>query len=134
LVLTDFWNPLPFATSRFDAVVALHGTLAHPPDDNSTGGLAGELARVVRPGGALVVEVPSPAWLDRAAANPEREGAWRCRRTGPRTCVIEDAVVGATIEARVMDAEQWIEVLAPSWNARVEPLGELEWLVVAKRI
>src|ERR1019366_6114185 len=85
LVRADFWaSPLPFEVGAFDAALALHGTLAHPPDDDAIRRLAGELARVVRSGGALVIEVPSPAWLERppeALQGIDR----RVRRTGART-------------------------------------------------
>jgi hypothetical protein len=47
--------------------------------------------------------------------------------------VYEDLVVGASIEARVFDADEWRAALSPTWTARVEPLGDLEWLVVARR-
>jgi SAM-dependent methyltransferase len=130
LVEADFWEPLPFGDAEFDAVVALHGTLAHPPDEHALPRLARELARIVRPGGVWVAEAPSPAWLDRLDVLPASREQ-RLRRTGPRTCVYEDLVVGVSIEARVFDADEWRAALAPAWNARVEPLGDLEWLVVA---
>ena len=132
LVRADFWEPLPFADASFDAAVALHGTLAHPPAENAIAKLGAELARVVRPGGVLVAEVPAPAWLDRLDAFPST-GERVLRRTGPRTCVFEDRVAGASIEARVLDDREWIDALGPAWQARIEPLGELEWLVLARR-
>ncbi|HEX8794328.1 MAG TPA: methyltransferase domain-containing protein [Polyangiaceae bacterium] len=132
LVRADFWEPLPFAPSSFDAAVALHGTLAHPPAEDAIAKLGAELARVVRPGGVLVAEVPSPAWLERIEALPAMDDRV-LRRTGPRTCVYEDRAAGASIEARVLDAAEWEAALAPTWRARVEPLGAFEWLVVAHR-
>ena len=133
LVEADFWSaPLPFAGASFDAAIALHGTLAHPPDARAPAALAAELARVVRPGGALFVEVPSPAWLERMAAWPG-DAERRVRRTGERTCRYEDLVVGASIEARVLDADEWRRALGASWDARVEPLGELELAILARR-
>ena len=83
LVNADFWGPLPFEDASFDAATALHGTLAHPPDDDAIARLGREVARLVRPDGVWVIEVPSPAWLDRAAGDP------RVSRTGPdsaRSC------------------------------------------------
>jgi len=127
LVRCDFWGPLPFEDDAFDAAVALHGTLAHPPDEGSIARLGLELARVVRPGGALVVEVPSPAWLRRAAADAQ------LHRTGPDTATYEDPATGARIETRLLSDDAWVAALAPSWNARVQPVGEDEWLVAAVR-
>jgi SAM-dependent methyltransferase len=132
LVEADFWDALPFGDAQFDAAVALHGTLAHPPDEHALPRLARELARVVRPGGVWIAEAPSPAWLDRLAALAS-SAEQRLRRTGPRTCVYEDLVVGVSIEARVLDADEWLAALAPAWDARVEPLGDLEWRIVASR-
>jgi len=132
LVQADFWGPLPFPEGAFDAALALHGTLAHAPDDDAVARLARELARVVRPGGAWIAEAPSPAWLDRLGALPASPDK-RLRRTGPRTCLYEDLTVGASIEARVLSDDEWRAALSPSWKARVEPLGDLEWLVIAER-
>jgi len=133
LVCADFWSaPLPFGDGAFDAVIALHGTLAHPPDVQAPRRLARELGRLVRPAGVLIAEVPSPAWLDRlGGSSGDRER--HVLRTGPRTCVVEDLVVGAAIEARVLDETEWRDALAPDWAARVEALDEVEWIVVARR-
>jgi SAM-dependent methyltransferase len=134
LVQADFWRaPLPFSPGAFDAAIALHGTLAHPPDASAVGRLARELARIVRPGGRLAVETPTPAWLDAAAARPQ-PGDRRVIRTGPGACVIEDRVVGASIEARLLDEDQWMEALRPDWRPEVRPIGKWEWLVVAERL
>lgn len=136
LVEGDFWRgPLPFAERSFDAALALHGTLAHPPDLRAMGALAVELARVVRPAGKLIAEVPALAWLDRLppgglAEDDER----RVRRTGPATCVYEDLVTGAEIQALLPSEAEWHAALSPGWSARLEPLGEVEWFVVADRI
>jgi SAM-dependent methyltransferase len=127
LVEADFWGPLPFEDGAFDAAIALHGTLAHPPDDGAVPRLGRELARVVRAGGALVVEVPAPAWLERAAGDP------RVVRTGPGTATYEDPATGARIETRLLSDSAWVAALAPAWSARVEPIGDAEWLVAAVR-
>jgi SAM-dependent methyltransferase len=133
LVHGDFWHaPLPFHGTTFDGVVALHGTLAHPPAPDAIGLLARELARLVRPAGVFVAEVPSPAWLDRIEASPVNDDR-RVRRTGPNTCAYEDLAASAAIEATVLDDAQWAAALGPMWEARVEGLGEFEWLVVARR-
>jgi SAM-dependent methyltransferase len=139
LVRADFWQRLPFADGAFDAAVALHGTLAHPPDAGGIARLASEVARVVRAGGTWVIEAPAPAWIDRLpeleAARTARGGSEaRIQRTGPRTCVIEDLVVGASIEARALDADEWLSALGSAWSTEIGPLGELEWLVVAQRV
>jgi SAM-dependent methyltransferase len=127
LVDADFWCPLPFDDGAFDAAIALHGTLAHPPDDDAVARLARELARVVRSGGSFVAEVPSPAWLERAA------GDARVKRTGPGTALYEDPVTGACIEARLLSDTAWMAALGPAWSTRVEPIGDAEWLVAAVR-
>jgi SAM-dependent methyltransferase len=137
LVEGDFWSvPLPFETDSFDAAVALHGTLAHPPDVAAVERLARELARVVARGGRLVIEAPSLGWLDRLPAaygEESDEGERRVRRTGAATLVYEDLVVGGGIEALLLSEAQWRAVLAPRWAARVEPLGDVEWMVIADR-
>jgi SAM-dependent methyltransferase len=132
LVRADFWAPLPIPDASFDAVVALHGTLAHPPADGSLRALGHELARVTDPAGIFVAEVPAPAWLDRLERLPAAADR-ALRRTGPLTCTFEDHVAGATIEARVLTADAWTVALGPAWTTRVEASGELEWLVLARR-
>jgi SAM-dependent methyltransferase len=52
-------EPLPFADAAFDLAVALD-VLEHVPDD---GAALRELARVVAPGGRLLVTVPQYRWL-----------------------------------------------------------------------
>ena len=86
LVRADFWAPLPLPDGSFDAAVALHGTLAHPPDDAAYEALGAELARVVAPEGVVVAEVPAPAWLDAAGSMPQTDRR-RITRTGPGRCV-----------------------------------------------
>jgi SAM-dependent methyltransferase len=134
LVRADFWQaPLPFAPHAFDATLALHGTLAHPPDRSAVARLAAELARVVRPGGWLVAEVASPAWLDSVEswhASSDRH----VRRTGRRACVVEDHVVGLGIEALVLDASEWTQALLPDWSPQLRSISESEWLLVAQRV
>jgi SAM-dependent methyltransferase len=136
LVLADLWGPLPFEAGAFDAALALHGTLAHPPDEGAhmepVRRLAGELARVVRSGGVFVAEVPSPAWLERLASEPARPDR-RVQRTGPRTGVFEDLVARASIAVTLYDEAEWIAALSPHWAARVDAFDELEWFVVARR-
>jgi SAM-dependent methyltransferase len=128
----DLWQPLPFPASSFDAVVALHGTLVHAPDEGALARLARELGRVAKSGGLWVVEVPSLGWLRRPDPVAERDGR-AVRRTGPHSCVYEDQVVGAWVEARVFSEDEWRAALAPNWTLRIHPLGEWEWRVVATR-
>jgi SAM-dependent methyltransferase len=127
LVEGDFWLPLPFGDACFDAAIALHGTLAHPPDERAMARLAAELGRVVRAGGVFVAEVPSPAWLDRVAADQ------RLRRTGPTTCVYQDPATSASIEARLLSESAWLAALEPAWSGCLEAPGDAEWLVVGRR-
>jgi SAM-dependent methyltransferase len=132
LVRADFWAPLPLADASFDAAIALHGTLSHPPSSDALERLSAELARVVRPGGVLVAEAPSPGWLRRVADLPSVSDRL-VQVTGPRSCVYEDRVAGARIEARILDRHEWIAALGSAWTARIDALGDLEWLVVARR-
>jgi len=133
LLCLNFWRPpFPFDDNAFDAAIALHGTLAHPPDEKALTRLARELARIVRPGGRFVAEVPSPAWLDRVDSLP-RATDRRIQRTGPRTCTCEDLVVGARIEATVADESEWTAALRPDWQPRVQLIDEIEWFVTALR-
>lgn len=132
LVQADFWGALPFAAASFDAALALHGTLAHPPDDGALERLGAELSRVLGARGAMLAEVPAPAWLDHLESAQGTRGR-HLRRTGPLTCVFEDRVAGATIAARVLTGDEWSRALGPGWTTRALPLGQLEWLVVAHR-
>jgi SAM-dependent methyltransferase len=132
LVRADFWEPLPFGAGDFDAALALHGTLAHPPLPGSRAQLGGELARVVAKGGVLIAEVPSPAWFEHLVVDSS-ESDRLVRRTGPRACIYEDLVTGASIEARVFDKGEWSKALGAAWRTHVEPLDASEWLVVAHR-
>ena len=133
LVQADFWrSPLPFPAGGFDAALALHGTLAHPPDPLAVSRLAAELARVVRPRGWFVAEVASPSWLDAAEA-PQDATDRHVRRIGARACVLEDRVVGLAIEARLLDVSEWTNALRPAWQPDVRPIDASEWLLVAQR-
>ncbi len=86
----------------------------------------------MRPGGVFVAEVPSPTWLERLDTT-SLQADRRVRRTGRRTCVYEDLVTGATIEARLLDEAEWSAALEPDWRPSFESIDELEWLVVAHR-
>lgn len=131
-VLASFWAPLPFAAASFDAVIALHGTLAHPPDDAALLALGAELARVLVPGGRFLAETPSHAWLDTLGQDVE-EGR-RARRTGADRFVYEDVVTGASIDARVLGDDAWAAALGPALVVEVRPVSAFERLVVGRRV
>lgn len=129
VVLGDFWEPLPFPGASFDAALALHGTLAHPPREGAIGGLARELARVLAPGGVLVAEVPAAEHLRDIEAQGE---GMRLSASGPARFLHRDEVAGVTIEGVALTADAWRAALSPWLEARVEPLGDVEHLVVAR--
>ena len=135
LVQGDFYEPLPFPGESFDAAVALHGSLAHPPDASATARLASDLARVVRPGGIWLAEMPTPAWLDTVEAERTEDATHgrRVRRTGAETCWYEDEVLGVSIEARLPSEAGWRAALGGLWAVRFVPVSDVEWMVVARR-
>lgn len=130
LVVADLYAKLPFPNASFDAALALHGTLAHPPHADAYRALAGEIARVLRPGGALVAEVPDAARLEddegaQGHLHARRErGLTRFRHVDPR---------GSALEGVALTRDGWIEALAPHLDARVTPLDARELFVVAAR-
>jgi SAM-dependent methyltransferase len=132
LVLASFWAPLPFADASFDATLALHGTLAHPPSDEALGALAAEVARVLARPGVFVFEVPERGWLDAVERAQEELTDRRARRSGPDRFVHEDTVVGRAIEARVLEPEAWRAILTPHFEVQIEPIDAHELLVVAR--
>lgn len=71
---------LPFGTAAFDAVAAFD-VVEHFPDEE---GILGELIRVLRPGGALLLAVPAYQWawttFDVAAGHHRRYTRPRLRR------------------------------------------------------
>ncbi len=131
LVRGDLWAPLPFGDASFDACVALHGTLAHPPSRDAHGALAREVARVVRPGGVLAIEMPSRAWLARIDVVPSETG--RIAKTGEGTCLHEDDALGLAVEAVIPSDDEWRSTFGASFAVVVTPLGESEILVVGTR-
>ncbi len=131
-VLASFWDPLPFETGSFDAALALHGTLGHPPDDGALLRLGAELSRVLVPGGIFLAEVPSRAWLDTLAADPGQ--GHRARRLDASRFLYEDEVSHVSIEARVLADEDWAAALGPTLAVSVESSGPFERLVVGRRM
>jgi SAM-dependent methyltransferase len=137
LVNADFWNTLPFDDASFDAVIALHGTLAHAPSGSALGRLAMELARVMAPGSVWVSEMPSPAWLEEFEGGEGLQGC-SVRRTGPRTCVYVDLVASVAIEVRVPSREEWRAALEPRWDLEIEGASDgcaagSEWRIIGRR-
>lgn len=124
VVLGDFFAPLPFPTATFDAVLALHGTLAHPPHDHALADLAHEIVRVTRPDGVFVAEVPAAHGLGRIGAAEDRFAV-----TGPTTFVHRDPNAMVELEGVALDAGGWRAALAPL-VVEALPLGEVEFLLV----
>ena len=132
LILADFWLPLSFDDGSFDAVIALHGTLAHPPDAGAIARLAREALRVLARGGLFLVEVPSPGWLDVVERGDATAEEMRAVRTGPDTYRHEDLKAGVAIEARVLSEQSWKHELEGLFAVTVQPVTEVEQLVVAR--
>jgi SAM-dependent methyltransferase len=133
LVEADLWGPLPFADASVDAVVALHGTLAHPPERYAYPRLARELARIVRRSGAFVAEVPAQAWVKDLRTSGEGETDARIHRIADDRLLHEDRSAGLAVEAVVPSDEEWRESFATEFNVVCEALGEAETLVVGRK-
>lgn len=118
----DFYEPLPFADASFDAVIALHGTLAHPPRDDAHRALAGEIARVLVPDGAFYAEVPAAEGLTKLGVP----------MTGPRAFVHRDAKSGIELAGVALTKDGWRDAFAPL-DVRVESLGEVEHALIRAR-
>lgn len=134
-VLADFWDPLPFDDASFDAVIALHGTIAHPRDDHALPSLGRELARILKPQGVFVAEVPSEAVLRTSSIVEHGDGS-TFAVTGPSTFVHHDATVTVSLEGIALDPEGWRRALSkeqPDLHVHVEPLGDVEYRIVAAR-
>lgn len=133
-VVSDFWEPLPFADGSFDAVLALHGTLAHPPGDPATAiaRLGAEVARVLRPAGVFVAEVPAGERLDAIAA-PHQDEPVRARALSATHFLHEDDVAAVALEGVALHAESWSKALSPSLEVEISPLPPLEHFIRAVR-
>jgi SAM-dependent methyltransferase len=119
LVLADLWGELPFDAASFDAVVSLHGTLAHPPSREALEPFARQVARMLRTGGVFVMEVPLPSWVDSAGDDVRRHGEGRATFT--------DSATGVTIEACLFEPSEWRVALGGHLHVSngVEEGGEL---------
>jgi SAM-dependent methyltransferase len=126
LVNGDLWERLPFDDGSFDAVLALHGTLSHPPSNEARAQLPGEVARVLRPGGVFVAEVPTLAWLDRVA----KEAGTGVERLGHRDARFTDEATGAIVLASFLPEAEWRALFATALAVRIEPAGEGELMIV----
>jgi SAM-dependent methyltransferase len=133
LALADLWTTLPFADASVDAVIALHGTLAHPPERSAYGALAAECARITRPGGAFVAEVPSQAWLKGLRGEAIEAAGARLTRIADDRLLHEDNALGLAVEAVVPSDDEWRATFASAFEVTCEALGEAETLVVGFR-
>jgi ubiquinone/menaquinone biosynthesis C-methylase UbiE len=86
LVRAAMGHTLPFASESFSTVICLHATAIHLTDQAQLKSLAAEAWRVLRPGGALVVELPHPCTYP----SEESRGRWveffsgiSCKRINP---------------------------------------------------
>ena len=132
LVEADIYAPLPFPGESFDAVLALHGTLAHPPPDSGTralGKLVREIERVLRPGGVLVIEVPTTRWLAAMSDRPSASFVTKSASQGRHI----DLVTGAGIDVELLADDQWRALFPKSFAVRVDDLGAGEIRLVARR-
>lgn len=130
-VCADLWQPLPFADAEFDVVLALHGTLAHPPTEGHVRTLGHELARVLRKRGMVMLEVPSEGWLTALASSPSSE-VFRATRTAANRCVHEDRKAGLAIEATILSVERWTDLLRDDFSVSFETVSDTERLVVGR--
>jgi SAM-dependent methyltransferase len=131
--LADFWTgALPFPKNSFDAVIALHGTLAHPPDDaeRSLRDLSEELARISKPRALILFEVPSPEFLSAI----DRDGSGIAKAIGTDRSLHEDEALDVAIEARAFSADRWMSLFSRHFDVRVEPISDVEQLVVGVRL
>lgn len=131
LVQADFYAGLPFPDGSFDAVLALHGTLSHPPSEDALASLMREIARVLSPRGKLVLEAPHPRWLAELESRPQDDGTRLAVRADAARSRHEDRKAGVVVEATVRDEAEWTALLAPFFATSVEAVSPSEQLVVA---
>jgi SAM-dependent methyltransferase len=112
----DFYDrPLPFPDASFDAVIALHGVLAHPPGKDAHRALAEEIARVLAHGGVFYAEVPAAEGLATLGVP----------MTGPRSFVHRDEASGIEAPGVALSQAEWRDAFA-TLAVRVEPLNAVE--------
>ena len=134
LIEANLYAPLPFPGASFDAVLALHGTLAHPPSAVALAKLAREIDRVLRPGGVVVIEVPTTRWLAAMSDRPmttftARSGGDADGRQGRHV----DPVTGAGIEVELISSDEWRALFPAPFVTRADDLGGGEIRLVARR-
>lgn len=132
LVHADFWGDLPFGGGTFGAAVALHGTVAHPPTREAPGALVRELARVVRVGGVVVVELPTVAWFERSAG--ANEGGPGELHVGEGRATFVDRRSGAHIHGFVVGPEVWAQELAKLFACSLHSSSHDEVTLVSQRL
>jgi SAM-dependent methyltransferase len=119
IVQADFYERLPFSDGSFDAAIALHGTLAHPPNEGAHRALASELARVLAPGGAFYAEVPAAEGLTKLGV----------AMTGARSFVHRDEASGIEVAGVALMKEEWREAF-DALGVRVESRGDVEHVII----
>lgn len=129
IVEACFWEPLRFEDASFDAVLALHGTLAHPPTVNALGELAREIRRVLRRGGRFVAEVPAAHAFPETLASAQ-DGI-SLRRTARDRFTHHDDVADVALEGIVLDAAGWRAAFGEALSVTAQPLGDAEYRLVA---
>ncbi len=127
LVRADVWSAWPVATQSFDVVLALFGTLAHPPrEEEVLIRLAEEVARALVPGGIFISELPTQVWLDAAVLEPgplsvSALGGGRFRCTGANV---------AEIDGRVFDEAGWRRAFGQHFQCEImtHDAHEIAWM------
>jgi len=116
VILGDLWQRLPFDDASFDAVLALFGTLSHAPSAEARAELPFEVARVLRPGGVFVAEVPTSAWLDHGGA----EGFTGVQRLGSGEGRFVDRRSTKSVALSLLSADEWQKLFSAALTVRVE--------------
>lgn len=122
IVHADFYAPLPFPDASFDAVIALHGTLAHPPTSTAHADLDGEIARVLTADGAFYAEVPAAEGLTKLGVP----------MTGPQSFVHRDEASGIEVPGVALTKDEWRAAFAVL-GVTVESLNDVEHAIIRAR-
>jgi SAM-dependent methyltransferase len=113
IAVGDFYEPLPWDDASFDAVIALHGTLAHPPFDGAHAVLFAEVARVLRPHGPFWFEVPHDGYLPIASQLGHAVQG--------DTFVATDAKSALALSGVAWPEARWTALLAPHFTTQLAP-------------